>query len=143
MESRAKKIIRGVFLTLLQTAIVAGLVLGIRILWMDGMILTGIPSADEVAKVTVSYLDQVQELTDPDEIARAVQLAGFLKYDLLAEAGESGTPLVTLCYIRADGRQVSAAADLETVWWKGQARRLKEPEIFVSLTEGLFFSAGD
>lgn len=143
MESRAKKIIRGVFLTLLQTAIVAGLVLGIRILWMDGMILTGIPSADEVAKVTVSYLDQVQELTDPDEIARAVQLAGFLKYDLLAEAGESGTPLVTICYIRTDGRQVSVAADLETVWWKGQARRLKEPEIFISLTKGFFFNTED
>lgn len=141
MESRAKKIIRSVLLTLLQTVLVAGLIVGIRILWMDGMILTGIPSADEVAKVTVSCLDQVRELTDPDEIAQAVQLAGCLKYDLLAEAGASGMPLVTICYTRTDGRQVSVAADLETVWWKGRTHRLKEPEIFVSLTKGLFFVA--
>lgn len=123
-----------------QIAVITAVVVLVNILW-DGMYLIGVPSVEDVERVTVSYpsvTDEVKEAAG-EKIETAVKLTGFLKYDLFRTADESGGPLITITYFTKDGREVAVAANRETVWWKGRARAIQDGEMFVNLAEGLFF----
>ncbi|MCD7919329.1 MAG: hypothetical protein LUG45_04520 [Clostridiales bacterium] len=123
--------------TLLGTAFVMAYRIG-----SEGMYLIGIPDAEEVQRVTITYptvTDEGKVLTDEEEIELAVSLSGFLKYELFSEADADGEPLVTITYDMASGETVTVSANRDTVWWKGEAHAIKEEETFLNVTEALFF----
>ncbi|MCD8126606.1 MAG: hypothetical protein LUD82_03735 [Clostridiales bacterium] len=123
--------------TLLGTAFIMAYRIG-----SEGMYLIGIPDAEEVQRVTITYptvTDEGKVLTDEEEIELAVSLSGFLKYELFSEADADGEPLVTVTYDMASGETVTVSANRDTVWWKGEAHAIKEEETFINVTEALFF----
>ncbi|MCC8100035.1 MAG: hypothetical protein LIO78_08260 [Clostridiales bacterium] len=140
MKRRWLQTVVGILLgTLLGTAFVMAYRIG-----SEGMYLIGIPDADEVQRVTVAYpsvTDEVKELTDEEDIALAVKLSGFLKYELFSEADADGEPLVTITYDMATGETVTVSANRDTVWWKGKAHAIKEEETFINVMEALFFQS--
>lgn len=138
MNTRLLKKTGGFLLTVLASTI---LVVLIHLL-TSGMYLLGVPKAQEVQAVTLSYpqvSEAVKEVNDREKIEQAVKLTGFLKYSLFQEADTGGEPLITMTYRLADGRTVSVSANRETVWWKGKARALKKPDMFLNLAQGIFF----
>lgn len=135
------KILKGILQFLAQLAVLAALLVALSILWR-GMYLIGIPSADSVAEVSVSYpalTREVKTFRDPETLELAVKLSGFLRYDLFAQPDASGEPLITLSYLTIDGDTVTVSANRTTVWWRGQVHAIKDPDLFVNLTEGILF----
>ncbi|MCD8367721.1 MAG: hypothetical protein LUC48_06810 [Clostridiales bacterium] len=135
----------------LQTVvgILAGALLGTALsmafkIGSEGMYLIGIPDAEEVQRVTIAYpavTDERKALTDEEDIALAVSLSGFLKYELFSEADADGEPLVTITYDTVNGETVTVSANRDTVWWRGKAHAIREEETFINVTEALFFQA--
>lgn len=106
------------------------------------MWLWGLPSLDEVQSVSLSYpsvTDTVKEVSEPEDMELALKLTGFLKYDLFEKADTNDEPLISITYHRTDGTEQTVSANRTTVWWQGKAYALKEKDMFVNLTEGLFF----
>ncbi|MCD8342673.1 MAG: hypothetical protein LUC87_11115 [Clostridiales bacterium] len=125
--------------TLLGTALSMAFKIG-----SEGMYLIGIPDAEEVQRVTIAYpavTDERKALTDEEDIALAVSLSGFLKYELFSEADADSEPLVTITYDTVNGETVTVSANRDTVWWRGKAHAIKEEETFINVTEALFFQA--
>ncbi|MFR7478104.1 MAG: hypothetical protein ACLUUJ_04540 [Acutalibacteraceae bacterium] len=111
-------------------------------LFTQGMWLWGLPSLDEVQSVSLSYpsvTDTVKEVSEPEDMELALKLTGFLKYDLFEKADTNDEPLISITYHRTDGTEQTVSANRTTVWWQGKAYALKEKDMFVNLTEGLFF----
>ena len=97
---------------------------------------------DEVQSVSLSYpsvTDTVKEVSEPEDMELALKLTGFLKYDLFEKADTNDEPLISITYHRTDGTEQTVSANRTTVWWQGKAYALKEKDMFVNLTEGLFF----
>ena len=111
-------------------------------LFTQGMWLWGLPSLDEVQSVSLSYpsvTDTVKEVSEPEDMELALKLTCFLKYDLFEKADTNDEPLISITYHRTDGTEQTVSANRTTVWWQGKAYALKEKDMFVNLTEGLFF----
>ena len=111
-------------------------------LFTQGMWLWGLPSLDEVQSVSLSYpsvTDTVKEVSEPEDMELALKLTGFLKYDQFEKADTNDEPLISITYHRTDGTEQTVSANRTTVWWQGKAYALKEKDMFVNLTEGLFF----
>ncbi|MCM1542633.1 MAG: hypothetical protein NC121_15420 [Blautia sp.] len=126
---------------LCEVLVITALIMGISIM-KDGMYLLGIPSIDDVQRVTISCPDltgEVKEFTDREQVELAVKLTGFLRYSLFGSADASGEPMAAVTYYLKNGETVSVAADNKTVWWKGRAHAIKEEETFIDLTKALFF----
>lgn len=122
-----------ILLFLSQIVTVTVLLVGISIL-KDGMYLIGVPDMGDVGSVTISG----KEFTGPEDIELAVKLTGFLRYSLFEKADASGEPLLTITYHLKSGKDVDVSANRETVWWQGKAHAIKEKEMFINLTEGIF-----
>ena len=125
----------------LSTVLCVSMLTVIGSILINGMFLLGIPSAEDVAKITVAYTDNadsIREYTMEDKIETSVKLANFLRYDLFAQADDPGEPLITLVYVLQDGSQRVVSANHSTVWWQGCAHALKSPSMFVNLTEGIY-----
>ena len=125
----------------LSSALCVSILTVIGSILINGMFLLGIPSAEDVAKITVAYTDNansIREYTMEDKIETSVKLANFLRYDLFAQADDPGEPLITLVYVLQDGSQHVVSANHSTVWWQGRAHALKSPSMFVNLTEGIY-----
>ena len=126
---------------LCQIIITAILIMIISVAW-KGMYLLGIPKADDVEKVTISYpkLNDVPlEITDSNQIELALKLTGFLKYSLFDKADSSSEPSIMITYYLTNGKSCSVSANENTVWWKDKAHAIKQDEIFVTLTTSIFF----
>ena len=111
-------------------------------IFTEGMFLIGVPSVEDVNKVTISYptvTEEVKEITDKKEIETAIKLTGFLKYSIFEKADESGEPMITITYYLKDDETISVSANDKTVWWKERVYKLKDDETFINLTEGIFF----
>lgn len=124
--------------------IAASLLAVIIYLCLQGMWLRGLPKEEQVRSITLSgaaLSGETITLTDAEEIERALKLTGFLHYRLFAGADESDEPLVTMTLHLSDGTERTLSAGMHTVWWQGRARALRQPELFVNLTEGLFGAA--
>ncbi len=138
MSKRRKEVLRSLEAFAVMVAmIIAGYIL------IDGMYLMGIPKADRVDHVLVAYptvSEEVKEISDEELIRQAVQLSGFLKYSLFETADEQAEPLMSMTYVLTDGDELTVSVNRSTVWWKGKAYALKEPEMFINLAEGIFFS---
>lgn len=137
------KIAKGLLRFLAQIALATILLMGGKIV-MDGMWLLGLPEQSEIESVSIAYPDvteEVKEAADPEEIELALKLTGFLKYDLFQKADNSQEPLISITYHLQDGTDRIISANRTTVWWKGKAYALKDQDLFVNLTEGIFFLA--
>ncbi len=126
---------------LLQTAVITVLLVGIDIAWR-GMYLLGNPQPEQVQSVTVEdhATGKTVTVTSPDKMETACHLFGFLRYRPFAHADTNDEPLYTLTFQQSDGTTRTVSANHITVWWRGKAHRLNEPDIFCNLTEGIFFS---
>lgn len=136
-----KKIAKSLLRLFGSIALVTLLTVSIQ-LFTQGMWLWGLPSLDEVQSVSLSYpsvTDTVKEVSEPEDMELALKLTGFLKYDLFEKADTNDGPLISITYHRTDGTEQTVSANRTTVWWQGKAYALKEKDMFVNLTEGLFF----
>ena len=75
-----------------------------------------------------------------ERVERALKLVGFLKYRLFTQAEADDAPLLTMTLRLRDGTECIVSASRDTVWWRGKAHALRQRELFVNLTEGLFFT---
>lgn len=118
------------------------LICAVLYLCVYGMALIGIPEAEEVERITISYSefpDEVRELTEKEDLEMVIQLSDFLNYSLLGEDASDSPPIVTVTYFLKNGDTVTVSANRTSVWWKGKVHALKQEDLFVNLTEGIFF----
>lgn len=109
---------------------------------IDGLWLFGIPDAEDVQSVQVTnlrYSTEPKTFSDAENIQLAVQLSGFLKYKLFSDVQSDSEPIVTITYHLSNGSSQSLSANEDTLWWKGKTRSLKQENIFLKLSEGIFF----
>ena len=136
-----KKIAKSLLRLFGSIALVTLLTVSIQ-LFTQGMWLWGLPSLDEVQSVSISYpsvTDTVKEVSDQEDMELALKLTNFLKYNVFEKADTTQEPLIHITYHRKDGSDQTISANRTTVWWQGKAYALKEKDMFVNLTEGLFF----
>lgn len=137
----ANKIVKGLIRFLIEIIVLFVLVVGIRI-FTDGMYLLGLPNLDDIQSVNISYprvADEVKEISSREDIELALKLTGFLKYDLFGKANSEEEPLIIITYLLQDGTAKTISANNTTVWWNNKTYTLKDKEIFINLTEGIFF----
>ena len=135
------KIVKGLIRFLIEVIVITVLIVGIRI-FKDGMYLLGLPNLDDIQSVNISYptvTDDVKEISSHDDIELALKLTGFLKYDLFEKANSEEEPLITITYLLKDGTDKSISANNTTVWWNNNIYTIKDKEMFINLTEGVFF----
>lgn len=106
----------------------------------QGMWLTHLPAEKDVQSVSLSLNGETVEVTEPERVERALKLVGFLKYRLFTQAEADDAPLLTMPLRLRDGTECALSASGDTVWWRGKAHALRQRELFVNLTEGLFFT---
>lgn len=135
------KIVKKIFQFLIEIAIGTILVVGIKI-FTDGMWLLGLPELNDIQSVSISYpnvTDEIKKISNEEDIELALKLTGFLNYDLFERSDDTGEPLITITYHLQDGTDKIVSANHTTVWWNGKSYSIKDKEIFINLTEGLFF----
>lgn len=135
------KVIKSLLRLLGIIATVTILTVSIQI-FAQGMWLWGLPSLDEVQSVRISYpsvTDTVKEISGQEDMELAVKLTNFLKYDVFEKADTTQEPLIHITYHRKDGTDQTISANRTTVWWEGKTYAIKDKDMFVNLTEGLFF----
>lgn len=137
MKSRLKTVASVVLPSLFTTI----LIITISI-FAKGMYLFGLPDISQVQKVVISYPDvcnEMKEITDDEHMELAVKLTGFLRYSVFEKYAGDDKPMITITYFLTNGNEISVSASRETVWWKGKAHVLHDKDMFVNLTEGIFF----
>lgn len=133
--------VKGLIRFLIEVIVIIVLIVGIRI-FTDGMYLLGLPDLDGIQSVNISYpsvTDEVKEISSQEDIELALKLTGFLKYDLLGKANSEEEPLITITYLLKDGADKTISANNTTVWWNNKTYTIKDKEMFITLTEGIFF----
>lgn len=136
-----KKVVKFLSRLLIEIIVVTLLVVGIRI-FTGGMYLFGLPDLKDVQTVSISYssvTDEIKEVSSQEDIELSLKLTGFLKYDLFEKADCSDDPLITITYHLKDGTDKVIAANNTTVWWNEKTYAIKDKEMFINLTEGIFF----
>ncbi|RKJ42248.1 hypothetical protein D7X94_01875 [Acutalibacter sp. 1XD8-33] len=140
-QRRRKKLWQRI-LAVVGPMVLAGGLVTVCFFAMNGVPVWGAPNPKDVASVTVAWAeDPSRTYTDPEKIELAVKLINKLNYQPftpVSEASEQVGPDVTFTYTLKDGRELTAGANWITGWWKGEARALKTPDLFVNLAEGLF-----
>lgn len=141
MVQKKNNYLKSIIRFLIQIGVVAALLMGFSI-FHGGMYLIGVPKAEKVQYVTVSYpevTDGEKKITDWEQIRLAVQLTGFLRYSLLEEADRGESSMITITYYRENQPAITVSANRNTVWWKGKSHVIRDPDMFVNLAEGIFF----
>lgn len=109
---------------------------------IDGMYLLGLPKAENIQSVEISYPELTAEekhLTDAEDIETSLNLTGFLKYKVFAKVEGEGEPTITMTFSLQNGTALTLAANETTLWWKNRTYILKHPGTFLNLTEGIYF----
>lgn len=135
------KFVKGLIRLLIEIAVITALLVIINIC-TKGMYLLGLPDLTDIQSVSVSYpnvTEDIKEVSSPEDIELALKLTGFLKYDLFEKAGNTEKPLITITYYLKDGTDKTISANNTTVWWNDKSYTIKEKEMFINLTEGIFF----
>ena len=117
------------------------LVLSVKIA-VDGCWLIFLPIDDNVETVTIAYPDpssEVKEITDASDLKKCTPLLNTLKYDIFQRSDDTSDPLIIYTFHLKDGSELVVSANNETVFFRGKQHVLKEPDVFVNLTIGLFF----
>ena len=100
------------------------------------------PSINDIQSVNITYpsvTDDVKEISSREDIELALKLTGFLKYDLFGEVNSEEEPAITITYFLKDGTSKTISANNTTVWWNNKIHVIKDKEMFINLTEGIFF----
>ena len=135
------KIVKGLIRFLIEVIVIIILIVGIDI-FTDGMYLLGLPDLDDIQYVNISYpsvTDGVKEISGHEDVELALKLTGFLKYDLFEKANSEEEPLITITYFLKNGTNKTVSANNTTVWWNNKTYTIKDKEMFINLTEGIFF----
>ena len=135
------KIVKGILRFLIEVIVITVLIVGIHI-FMNGMYLLGLPDLEDIQSVSISYpsvTDDVKEISSYEDIESALKLTGFLKYDLFKKATSEESPLITITYHLKDGTDKTISANNTTVWWNNKPYAIKDKEMFINITEGIFF----
>ena len=135
------RIAKGLIKIIIEIIVVTILVTSINI-FLNGMYLLGLPDLDEIQSISISYptvTNEVKEFSDDENIELALKLTGFLKYDLFEKTENTGEPLITITYHLKDGTSKEVSANNTVVWWNGKTHNIKDKDMFVNLTEGIFF----
>lgn len=114
----------------------------IKNIFTNGMYLWGLPRINDIQSVNITYpsvTDDVKEISSSEDIELALKLTGFLKYDLFGEVNSEEEPAITITYFLKDGTSKTISANNTTVWWNNKIHVIKDKEMFVNLTEGIFF----
>ena len=142
MEDKlVNKIVKGLIRFLIEVVVITVLIVGISI-FTDGMYLLGLPDLNDIQSVNISYpsvTDGVKEISSRDDIELALKLTGFLKYDLFGEVNSEEEPAIIITYFLKDGTSKTISANNTTVWWNNKIHVIKDKEVFINLTEGIFF----
>ena len=102
----------------------------------------GLPRINDIQSVNITYpsvTDDVKEISSSEDIELALKLTGFLKYDLFGEVNSEEEPAITITYFLKDGTSKTISANNTTVWWNNKIHVIKDKEMFINLTEGIFF----
>ena len=135
------KIFKGLIRFLIEVIVMTVLIVGINI-FTNGMYLWGLPRINDIQSVNITYpsvTDDVKEISSREDIELALKLTGFLKYDLFGEVNSEEEPAITITYFLKDGTSKTISANNTTVWWNNKIHVIKDKEMFVNLTEGIFF----
>ena len=125
-----------IFRIVITTVIVFG-----GYIFMNGMFLIGIPKAENLQAVKIEYFEpnhEIKEITDSSKLELAVKITGFLNYSVFEKAEEPFEPKVTITYLLNDRTEISVAVDNNTVLWKGKLHKIKQPDIFINISETIF-----
>mgnify|MGYP006883033759 FL=1 len=125
-----------IFRIVITTVIVFG-----GYIFMNGMFLIGIPKAENLQAVKIEYFEpnhEIKEITDSSKLELAVKITGFLNYSVFKKAEEPFEPKVTITYLLNDRTKISVAADNNTVLRKGKLHKIKQPDIFINISETIF-----
>lgn len=140
-DKLVNKIVKGLIRFLIEVVVITVLIVGIRI-FTDGMYLLGLPDLNDIQSVNISYpsvTDGVKEISSREDIELALKLTGFLKYDLFGKVNSEEEPAITITYFLKDGTSKTISANNTTVWWNNKIHVIKDKEMFINLTEGIFF----
>ena len=140
-DNLVNKIVKGLIRFLIEVVVITVLIVGISI-FTDGMYLLGLPDLNDIQSVNISYpsvTDGVKEISSHDDIELALKLTGFLKYDLFGEVNSEEEPVIIITYFLKDGTSKTISANNTTVWWNNKIHVVKDKEVFINLTEGIFF----
>ena len=135
------KIVKGLIRFLIEVVVITVLIIGIRV-FTDGMYLWGLPKLNDIQSVSISYpsvTDDVKEISSHEDVELALKLTGFLKYDLFGEVNSEEEPVIIITYFLKDGTSKTISANNTTVWWNNKIHLIKDKEMFIKLTEGIFF----
>lgn len=135
------KIVKGFIRFFIEIVVITVLIVGIRI-FTDGMYLWGLPDLNDIQSVNISYpsvTENVKEISSREEIELSLRLTRFLKYDLFGEVNSEEKPDITITYFLKDGTSKTISANKTTVWWNNKIHVIKDKEMFINLTEGIFF----
>ena len=100
-----------------------------------------IASAD-VQSVTLVSLDSGSvTVTDTENVELLVKAANLLNYKL--GAPDTTDPELTVTYTLKNGEVRVLSASRTTMWWKGRAHPLRQPEVFCNIVDGLFLDGYD
>jgi hypothetical protein len=140
-DKLVNKIVKGLIRFLIEVVVITVLIIGIRV-FTDGMYLWGLPKLNDIQSVSISYpsvTDDVKEISSHEDVELALKLTGFLKYDLFGEVNSEEEPAITITYFLKDGTSKTISANNTTVWWNNKIHLIKDKEMFINLTEGIFF----
>ena len=140
-DKLVNKIFKCLIRFLIEVIVMTVLIVGINI-FMNGMYLWGLPRINDIQSVNITYpsvTDDVKEISSSEDIELALKLTGFLKYDLFGEVNSEEEPAITITYFLKDGTSKTISANNTIVWWNNKIHVIKDKEMFVNLTEGIFF----
>lgn len=135
------KIAKGLLRFIIEVAVATVLIVGISI-FTGGMYLLGLPSLEDIQSVNISYpkvTDDVKNISSREDIELALKLTSFLKYNLFEKVSSEEEPLITITYHLKDGTDKMISANDTMVWWNNKTYVIKDKEVFINLTEGIFF----
>lgn len=128
--------------TLLPVFLTCCVVLALNVAFY-GVPLTGTPKTENVDRVLVldtsaNGTGEPKEFTDPEDIELACKLLNFMKYTPFSAADADAPAELSITYILADGRELTAMANGRTGWWNGHPHELKQEDTFVKFAQVLF-----
>ena len=77
-------------------------------------------------------------ITDTENVELLVKAANLLNYKL--GTPDTTDPELTVIYTLKNGEVRVISANRTTMWWKGKAHPLKEPDVFCNIVENLFLN---
>lgn len=99
------------------------------------------PKIENIEKVTVTENETgiVKEFADSENIELAVKLVNFLNIVPFSTASDTYEPLISITYSLKDGSEIHLSANDTEVLLNGKGHQIKDPRVFINLSEGVFF----